>query len=181
MNIEKFSTGICTTAEQSERLLSFGLKPETADMTWHYTGRGGVTLEYNLLPYAPTLRGQFWTPERIAKLKSPFHKHPDGALMTGEEIFDCLWGKDLPAWSIGRLLELLDVSIQKLCQPHTCNISVHSGELYWSVHFHQYGKGDFFVTSDKDLFEAVIKMVKNFLDSEFYSLSYKKAEDSNNE
>ena len=30
----KFNSQICTTREQSERLLSLGLKKETADMTW---------------------------------------------------------------------------------------------------------------------------------------------------
>lgn len=32
MNEVKFNTQICTTREQSERLLAIGLKPETADM-----------------------------------------------------------------------------------------------------------------------------------------------------
>ena len=32
----KFNSQICTTREQSERLLSLGLKKETADMTWQY-------------------------------------------------------------------------------------------------------------------------------------------------
>lgn len=31
-NIKKFNTQICTTVEQSKRLLELGLKPETADM-----------------------------------------------------------------------------------------------------------------------------------------------------
>ena len=50
-------------------------------------------------------------PERIAKLKSPFHKHPDGTLMTGEEIFDSIWGQDVPAWSLSRLIEMLPVEV----------------------------------------------------------------------
>ena len=32
----KFNSQICTTREQSERLLSLGLKKETADMCWMY-------------------------------------------------------------------------------------------------------------------------------------------------
>ena len=27
--------------------------------------------------------------------------------MTGEEVFDKIWGKDIPAWSLSRLLEML--------------------------------------------------------------------------
>lgn len=34
MNKLKFSSQICTTKEQSQRLLDLGLKPETADMGW---------------------------------------------------------------------------------------------------------------------------------------------------
>lgn len=181
MDIENFSTSICTTREQSERLLSFGLRPETADMTWHYTNSRTTALEWDLKPFAPTLRGGYWTPERIAKLKGPLHRHPDGTLMTGEEVFDCIWGKDLPAWSIGRLLEVLGVSIKELYQPHTYNLSVRYGAHYWSVHLHKLGKGGLFTTSNEDLFEAVIEMVQIFLDSEFYSLFLAKVEESNNE
>ena len=31
-----FNSQVCTSREQSERLLALGLKPETADMTHHY-------------------------------------------------------------------------------------------------------------------------------------------------
>ena len=34
----KFNSQICTTREQSERLLSLGLKKETADMCWTKVG-----------------------------------------------------------------------------------------------------------------------------------------------
>lgn len=102
---------IATTREQSKRLLELGLKPETADMVYHYTKSRMTALEWELETHAPTLRGEFWTHERIARLKSSFHKRPDGTPMTGEEIFDILWGKDIPAWSLSRLLEILPVFI----------------------------------------------------------------------
>lgn len=107
----EFKSQICTTREQSERLLALGLKPETADMVYHYTKSKVPALEWELQTKPPTSRGKFWTPERIAKLKSPFHKHQDGTPMTGEEVFDRLWGKDVPAWSLSRLLELLPTEI----------------------------------------------------------------------
>lgn len=108
----EFKSQICTTREQSERLLALGLKPETADMVYHYTKSKVPALEWELQTKPPTSRGKFWTPERIAKLKSPFHKHQDGTPMTGEEVFDRLWGKDVPAWSLCRLLELLPTEIR---------------------------------------------------------------------
>ncbi|MBR3830767.1 MAG: hypothetical protein IKJ52_05900 [Muribaculaceae bacterium] len=36
MNELKFNSQICTTKEQSQRLLELGLKPETADMSHQY-------------------------------------------------------------------------------------------------------------------------------------------------
>lgn len=50
--------------------------------------------------------------EPSGTLASPFHKHPDGSPMAGEEVFDRLWGEDVPAWSLWRLLELLPTEIR---------------------------------------------------------------------
>ena len=104
---KEFKSQICTTREQSQRLLGIGLKPETADMVYHFTNSRVEAMQWELQTKSPTLRGKFWTPERIAKLKNPFLKHQDGTPMTGEQVFDSLWGKDVPAWSLSRLLELL--------------------------------------------------------------------------
>ena len=60
-----FKSQIATTCEQSERLLALGLKPETADMVYHYTKSRVTALEWELQPCTPTLRGKFWTTERI--------------------------------------------------------------------------------------------------------------------
>ena len=108
-----FKSQICTTREQSERLFALGLKPETADMVYHFTKSKSEWLQWELQPKTPTLRGEFWTPQRIAKLASPFHKHTDGSRMTGEEVFDDIWGKDIPAWSLARLLEMMPQYIDK--------------------------------------------------------------------
>lgn len=67
-----FESQICTTHKQSERLLSLGLKLETADMVYHYTKSKVPALEWELKPTPPTLRGKFWTPQRIAKLNCLF-------------------------------------------------------------------------------------------------------------
>ena len=76
-----FNSQICTTKEQSERLLALGLKKETADMTIHIKGDGGwyVTAE-------------------------PFYEWGDDmntipSLEETEQI--------LPAWSLGRLIKLM--------------------------------------------------------------------------
>ena len=76
-----FNSQICTTREQSERLLALGLKEETADMTIHLKSDGGwyVTAE-------------------------PFYEWEDDmntlpSLEEAEQI--------LPAWSLGRLIKLM--------------------------------------------------------------------------
>ena len=77
----KFNSAICTSRVQSERLLALGLKKETADMTIHIKNDGGwyVTAD-------------------------PFYEWEDDVdiLPTLEETEQIL-----PAWSLGRLLEML--------------------------------------------------------------------------
>lgn len=99
----EFKSQICTTREQSERLLSIGLKPETADMVYHHTSSKIPALEWELKTKPPTQRGKFWTKERIARLARVGE--------SGEDIFNRLWGNDIPAWSLSRLLELLPTEI----------------------------------------------------------------------
>ena len=64
----KFNSQICTTREQSERLLALGIKKETADMCWMY----GEVLSCN-------------PPELTV---------------------------DIPAWSLGRLIEMMPRTIK---------------------------------------------------------------------
>lgn len=65
-----FKSQICTTREQSERLLALGLKKETADMC-----------------------------------HTPFRSNGDGTLDYTEHCSLPL-GKDIPAWSLHRLIEM---------------------------------------------------------------------------
>ena len=80
-----FSSQICTTREQSDRLLALGLKKETADMTIHIKNDDGwyVTAE-------------------------PFYEWEDDM-----NTIPCLEETELilPAWSLGRLLEMLPSTI----------------------------------------------------------------------
>lgn len=103
---------ICTNKKQSSRLLEAGVRPETADMSYHFTRSRVPTLEWELQTKPPTLRGKFWTPQRIAKLAMPFNRRPDGTHMTGEEVFDNLWGKDVPAWSLAKLINMMPDQIE---------------------------------------------------------------------
>ena len=78
----KFNSQICTTREQSERLLALGLKPETADMCWQTT-----TLN-------TTLNGESITyPSQDVWL--------NGSIITNNHF---------PAWSLHRLIEMIKKS-----------------------------------------------------------------------
>lgn len=71
----KFNSQICTTKEQSERLLALGLKRETADMRYQiqYLDWGGVLKECtpSLEPYPPLNNDRFipaWSLHRLIEL-----------------------------------------------------------------------------------------------------------------
>lgn len=83
-----FKSQICTDRFQSERLLSLGLKPETADMSLRYSDIGGNYNE-SVYPYSS-----------ILALKERMNKP-----ILGMEWED-LYGRDIPAWSLGRLIEM---------------------------------------------------------------------------
>ena len=44
--MKKFTSPISTNKEQSERLIALGVKPETADMVYHYTKSNVPALEW---------------------------------------------------------------------------------------------------------------------------------------
>ena len=100
----KFNSQRCTTREQSERLLSMGLKPETADMVWKYRLSRAAECRLELLAHSPVLRSNCHF--NIDKINVFGHKKPDGSVMSGDEYFDELFGKDIPAWSLHRLIEM---------------------------------------------------------------------------
>lgn len=71
----KFNSAICTSREQSERLLALGLKKETADMRYQmqYLDLGGVLKECtpSLEPYPPLNNDRFipaWSLHRLIEM-----------------------------------------------------------------------------------------------------------------
>lgn len=88
-----FSSAICTSRKQSERLLALGLKKETADMTHHYLHS---TDSYELKDI------EF---SRIMHLQELVNKKP----VLGRN-GDDLYAKDIPAWGLHRLIETLDTN-----------------------------------------------------------------------
>lgn len=76
MNELKFNSQVCTTREQSQRLLDLGLKPETADMYYLWLGGNDYRLKvdidnnplkYNMdKTYIPA-----WSLHRLIELLNP--------------------------------------------------------------------------------------------------------------
>lgn len=86
----EFKSAVCTSVEQSKHLLELGLKKETADMTLHYER---ATEDYKLqdIPFS-----------RIMRLREKLNKRP----ILGRS-GDDLYAKDIPAWSLHRLMEIM--------------------------------------------------------------------------
>jgi hypothetical protein len=82
-----FNSAICTSREQSERLLTLGLKKETADMHYYHT----VDFEGN----------EVWYPSII-----PYENVVMASDFVGETEI-CLENYTIPAWSLDRLIEIL--------------------------------------------------------------------------
>lgn len=83
MNELKFNSQICTTKEQSQRLLELGLKPETADMS------------YYVLDSEPVLT--IGVPEKV-----------EMEIAKGGKIVETRNAEIIPTWSLHRLMELLN-------------------------------------------------------------------------
>lgn len=88
-----FKSQRATTIEQSERLIALGLRKETADMAHHYLHS---TDSYELKDI------EF---SRIMHLQELVNKKP----VLGKS-GDDLYAKDIPAWSLHRLIEILDTN-----------------------------------------------------------------------
>lgn len=86
----KFNSQICTTKEQSERLLVLGLKKETGDMHYYHT----VDFEGN----------EVWYPSII-----PYENVVMASDLVGETEI-CLENYTIPAWSLDRLIDMLNNS-----------------------------------------------------------------------
>lgn len=67
----KFNSQVCTTKEQSQRLLELGLKPETADMAWVCVTKEGLTqwvMTLNTPKNKPNIDTLAWSLHRLIEL-----------------------------------------------------------------------------------------------------------------
>ena len=80
--MKEFNSQVCTTKEQSQRLLELGLKPETADMKHFFDDRNDF---------------------------SYFHHWECFLYEWDKELVD---SENIPAWSLHRLIEIAEVSVE---------------------------------------------------------------------
>ena len=69
----KFNSQVCTTVEQSKKLLELGLKPETADMAWACITKEGLTqwvMTLNTPKNKPNIDISAWSLHRLMELNS---------------------------------------------------------------------------------------------------------------
>lgn len=92
----KFTSQICTTKEQSKRLLALGLKSETADMHYYHT----VDFEGN----------EVWYPSII-----PYENVVVASDFVGETEI-CLENNTIPAWSLHRLLQIANAMFDETAE-----------------------------------------------------------------
>ena len=160
----EFTSQICTTREQSQLLLDMGLKPETADMTYHFTNRRVEAMQWELQTKPPTLRGKFWTEERIARLARSGE--------SGEEVFDRIWGKDVPAWSLSRLLELMPKRIERIDESDYI-LWITNNNQYWDVSYMEDVDDNvcdcLHSTCGDDLIEACVFMVELLIRNNYFN------------
>ena len=67
----KFNSSVCTTREQSQRLLELGLKPETADMAWVCVTKEGLTqwvMTLNTPKNEPNIDIPAWSLHRLIEI-----------------------------------------------------------------------------------------------------------------
>lgn len=104
----EFKSQICTTVEQSDRLLGLGLKPETADMHYLWAGYWHLSLE----------------PWEHAVGDYPFD-------FEGEEEQEDWKLRHRPAWSLHRLMQMMPTPIK-------CRNSHDYADLYVNCELVQY-------------------------------------------
>lgn len=108
--------------------MEMGISVDTADMSWHFTNSKVETLQWILQTTPLITKENIFG--KIEKLATLFHKYIDGTPKTAEEVFNNIWGKDLPAWSLGALIKLLPDTII-LNNGNVCGLSVLNIGVYY--------------------------------------------------
>lgn len=138
-----FTSQICTTKEQSERLLAMGLKKETADMM--------LVRDFIYLTNAP-YRVTNWFPQ-IISTHDNFQEFVDSMTTTLKGISKQFISEGYkPAWSLHRLLCLLPT------------------EYIYDTDFQQIMRD--FVFGSKDMYDEVISCIETLIEAGYFYTEY---------
>ena len=144
----EFKTQVTTTIEQSQKLLELGIKPETADMTHHYQGSVDY---YELKDIAFT---------KVMHLLELTNKNP----ILGRS-GDDLYAKDIPAWSLHRLMAMIPASLDKYTM-----LAVTSEEVGYFYSDLDGITWDF--ASEGNTFDCIIECIKWLIKEGYFNEEY---------
>lgn len=131
--MEKFNSQICTTREQSKRLLDLGLNPETADMNWTIVDTDREGNEYSV-EYKSIGQGKYQL------------LHPN-------------WY--IPAWSLHRLIKLCPETIyfEETYDDNEVYCSLHIEDKDRIV-YHDYGSNVYNFDKHRNIYNNIIDCIK---------------------
>ena len=139
----KFNTQVCTTREQSERLLALGLKKETADCRWV----GLVKDEKG--NDIPTKKQVWFTQTR----------EDERAMVCGFMRYDFI-----PAWSLHRLIAMLPKTYRDNFYLQICGSDIHyrlNGSVEYGINFNK-----------ENLYENIIDCIDWFINVNHFNKQY---------
>ena len=93
MNELKFNSAVCTSIEQSQRLLDLGLKPETADMAWSCVTKEGLTqwvMTLNTPKNEPNIDTPAWSLHRLMDIYLSNFGNTSFIFRNGQNPYDLL-------------------------------------------------------------------------------------------
>jgi hypothetical protein len=160
---------ICTTIEQSQRLIAAGIDPHTADMTWHHNNSRIKVLEWELKPFKPRFfEGEsVKMMEKIAefsnKFRKDFLKMPNPEARDAKAQYEEMYGKDVPAWSFMGLLKIMPKKVRKDNVDYKLRISWEEDEdmIYYVNKDHKTLRFGRRVTPDStDLLDSLVVMLE---------------------
>lgn len=136
----EFKSQICTTKEQSERLLALGLKKETADMT--------------IVKF-----GEYYC-EFVGKVEISC-----GTIRMNWEEIDNSVKEYIPAWSLDRLIEMINLKIQFRLKEKTT-------VLYGVSHSQPFQSFSGFGIDSKSYYNSIINAIEWLIKEGYFNKDY---------